>query len=222
MGSVSRVLTGGLFRRFWLSAFCLVVSGCAFVTTYNPAYIPNEHQHLRGQVPGKVLIYTERADDLSLFRGNPTSFTGSASTLTIPLGTITKEVAVTVFGDMFKDGFDISNSLDPEKLSRYSLVIQPRTTRFSYEYNQAKNIGFAITPTVTLSLDVKLLDREGKPYWEKTYESGIREAPAYMISGSPGEEISKLAHATIYALMVQAATDVRSNIASQSQAEKAP
>ena len=87
--------------------------------------------------------------------------------------------------------------------------MQPKVSAFSYEYNQLKNVGFAITPTVVLTLEVAVLDNAGKTINQRRYDSGTVEMPAYFMSGSPGEEIGKAAHKAVFDLMVVAARDVR-------------
>jgi hypothetical protein len=80
---------------------------------------------------------------------------------------------------------------------------------FSYGYDQLQNLGFAITPTVVLSLDVTLLDGTGRAVQQRRYESGKVEGKAYMVSGEPGEEIGKVTHQVMLDLMQRAAGDVR-------------
>jgi len=204
-----------LWRGYGLAVCFIVLGGCSFTTTYNLAYVPNDQSQLPKPVDGKGLIYTEKADDEYVFTGNPTSYSGHATTLTIPIGAITKGIAEKVFRGMFKDGFDLSNTTD--NFLAYRVVIRPKVSNFSYEYNQLKNLGFAITPTVRVSLSVKLLNVSGKVYWEKNYESGDKEGASYMISTSPGEEISKVAHVTIFDLMTEAAKDIREQLISQTR-----
>ncbi len=194
-------------RGLLVGLFVLSLGGCAFVSNYNPAYIPNDQGSAQVALPGKGLIFTEKTDDVRPYTGSPTSFTGSSTKLTIPLGTITREIAISVFRREFRDGVDSANDL--ADLHKYSAVVCPKITKFTYEYNQAKNLGFAITPTVDISLEVQLRNKEGRTYWKKIYNSGVREGPAYVVSGSPGERISELTHKTIYALMTRAAADVR-------------
>lgn len=185
----------------------VLVSGCAQKATYNPAYVGKPAIPDADKVAGKVLVYTEKTDDDTLWSGKPTSFTGSATTLSIPLGLIAREIAATVFGDAFRDGAVKANALTDA--SDYRVIIRPKVSAFSYEYNQLKNIGFAITPTVVLTLEVSLLDAGGKMVNQRRYDSGRVEVSAYIISGSPGEEIGKAAHKALNELMVRAAQDVR-------------
>ena len=91
-------------RRGWvltITVLAALLGGCAPIATYNAAYITPPSTPEAAKLPGKALIYTTKADDDTPWAGRPTSFTGSATTLTIPLGLITREIAATVFGDSF-------------------------------------------------------------------------------------------------------------------------
>ena len=189
----------------------LMVSGCAQMATYNAAYIGTPATPTAEKLAGKVLVYTDRTDDDTPYVAAPTSFTGTATKLAIPLGVITREIAATVFGDLFQGGAAKANTL--ADAAAYRIVVHPRVASFSYEYNQLKNLGFAVTPTVVLTLEVRTLDAAGKLLQRRTYDSGTVEMPAYLISGSPGEEIGKGAHKAIYDLMRRAAADVRADLA---------
>lgn len=184
-----------------------LLAGCSHTATYNSAYLSAPPPAANDRMDGKVLIYTERADDNYVFSGNPTSFTGGGTTLTEPLGQITREVAVYVFGRHFKDGADASNKL--ENLSGYRVIVRPRLLTFSYEYNQLQNLGFAITPGVTLEIETQLLDQTGKTAYSKKHASGLAQGHTYMISGEPGERINQLVHETMYKLMDESVQDIK-------------
>jgi hypothetical protein len=182
------------------------------MSTYNASYHGTPGTSVTDKLPGKVLILTDKVDDDTPFVGPPTSITGSGTKLTIPLGVIAREIGAVVFGDMFRDGAAKANELPAA--GGYRVVVRPRVSKFSYEYNQLKNLGFAVTPTVVLTLDVTTMDGSGKQLQMRSYESGTVEMPAYLISGSPGEEIGKAAHRAIYDLMLKAAFDLRSDFRS--------
>lgn len=202
-------------RKSRLLLCCTVLaaalSGCAYNVAYNPGYVAAARRPAAQVVEGRVLVLTERADDAYVYTGHPTSLTGSATTLTIPLGEITRRIALAVYGDMFKGGAEASNTL--EDPARYALVIHPKLVNYTYEYNQLKNIGFAITPTVRVSIKVALCGADGKPVWEKIYASGDVEGETYMISGSPEETIDETTHKAIYDLLVRSTTDVLPRVA---------
>lgn len=191
-------------------ALAALLTGCAQTATYNAAYVNKPSFQETERLAGRVLVYTAKADDDTPYVGKPTSLTGGATTLSIPLGLIAREIAATVFGELFRDGAVKSASLDGA--AQYRVVVQPKVRQFSYEYNQAKNLGFAITPTVILTLDVSVLDGAGKQLRQRSYESGTVEMPAYMLSGSPGEEIGKATHKALTDLMVRAAQDLRQTL----------
>lgn len=191
-----------------LTLAALLLGGCAQMATYNAAYVASPVTPEAAKLPGKALVYTTQADDDNAWVGKPTSFTGSATTLNIPLGVIAREIAATVLGDAFRGGVVKANAL-PAAGAGYRVVVQPRVTAFSYEYNQLKNAGFAITPTVILTLDVAVLDAAGKTLRQQRYDSGTVEMPAYFLSGSPGEEIGKAAHKAVFDLMMRATSDLR-------------
>lgn len=184
-----------------------LLGGCAQTATYNAAYITPPATPDATKMAGKALVYTVKADDDKVWSGNPTSFTGGATTLAIPLGVIAREIAAVVFRDAFREGATKANALPAA--GAYRVIIQPKVSAFSYEYNGLKNAGFAITPTVVLTLEVALLDANGNTVDQRRYDSGTVETPAYFISGAPGEEIGKATHKALFDLMVRAAADVR-------------
>lgn len=185
----------------------LLLAGCSHVATYNPAYLSVPPYEASERMDGKVLVYTEREDDNFVFSGNPTSFTGGGTTLTVPLGLITREVAVYTFGRHFSGGADSSNKL--EGLAGYRAIIRPRVLSFTYAYNQLKNLGFAVTPGVTLEIEVQLLDPDGKRTYSRKYASGLAQGHTYVVSGTPGERVNQLVHETLYTLMDDAARDMK-------------
>jgi hypothetical protein len=206
--SMSAAFTRGLVLLA-VSATVLL-GGCAQTATYNAAYLTPPATAAGDKLAGKVLVYTVKVDDDTVWSGKPTSLTGGATTLNIPLGLIAREIAAVVLGDAFRDGAVKSNALDGA--AAYRVIVQPRVTGFSYEYNGLKNAGFAITPTALLTLEVTLLDAGGKTLAQRRYDSGTVEAPVYFVSGSPGEEIGKATHKALFDLMVKATRDLHDTL----------
>ena len=184
----------------------LAVAGCSSTSSYNPSYLAAARRPATVVSDGKVLVVTAPQDDAFVYTGNPTSFTGSATTLTLPLGSIVRESAVAAFADTFKGGADVASQVTDA--SRYVVIVAPKLVTFSYEYNQLKNVGFAITPTAVVNVDVRVLDAKGATRWQRSYASGPVEGPAYMLNTAPGEEISKVAHKALYDVFSKAAGDV--------------
>lgn len=196
----------GLLRLLAIALAAVVTAGCAMTGTYNPSYLAAARRPATIQSDGRALIVTSPQDDAYVYSGNPTSFTGGGTTLSLPLGAIVRETAVAAFADTFKSGVDVA--ADVKDPARYVVVVAPRLVGFTYEYNQLKNIGFAITPTAVVQVDVRVLDAKGATRWQRGYASGPVEGPAYMLNTAPGEEISKVTHKALYDLFTRAATDV--------------
>jgi hypothetical protein len=182
------------------------LAGCAHTASYDASYLAAARRPPDRVTEGKALVETSAEDDAYVYTGPPTSMTGAAHTLSVPLGAITKESAKAVYADRFSGGSDAANGL--QHASGYRLIVAPKVTQYSYAFNQLKNLGFAITPSVEATLRVRILNPDGSTKWEKEYASGPVEASSYMVNMQPHEEINKLTHKVIYDLLVQSSKDV--------------
>ncbi len=186
-------------------AILAILTGCAQVATYNPSYT-GETLSVQKQLPGKALIYLNKEDAEYSYKGNPTSLTGAATTLTVPLGEITYRIAKDVFGNLFEKGADHATNLN--QVEDYEIVVEPKSVNYSYAYNQLKNVGFAITPQVNMTLNVKAVTASGETLMDKDYQSGVVDGKSYMISGSPGDKVGQATHEAVTQLMNAAAQDI--------------
>jgi hypothetical protein len=202
-----------LHRSVLLGVAALALAGCAATSSYNTGYLAAARRPAANPAEGKALVVTTAQDDAYSYTGNPTSFTGSANTLTLPLGAIVRETAVAAFADTFKGGADRAPEI--KDAQRYVVIVAPKLLTFSYEYNQAKNLGFAITPTAVVNIDVRVLDETGATRWQRNYASGPVEGPAYMLNTAPHEEISKVTHKALYDVFSKAAADVAAEVANK-------
>ncbi len=183
----------------------LGANGCSYNVGYNPNYISAQPMTLG--LAGKSLVVMNAVDASWSYSGKPSSFTGSGTTLTIPLGEITKQVALKVFGAAFKDGADFRTVAGDA--SAYRLVVSPKLGQFSYAYNQLKNLGFAVTPQVQLDLRVTLTTPDGKTLLDKTYPSGLTDGDSFMVSGQPSEKVNQILHQVLFKLMTDAAVEAK-------------
>lgn len=184
----------------------LLLSGCAASIAYRADYVPDKPIADTDRISGRVLVYTTRNDDERLVTAGATSFTGGGLKLTTPIGMMTREIALKVFSKVASDGADSAGNL--ANADRYTIVLRPEAKDFSHGFPQLKNLGFAITPEVRVSIRMTILDASGKVAVEKDYDSGVVSGASYMFSGSPTERINHLAHETLYDLMIRAADDV--------------
>jgi hypothetical protein len=194
-------------RSLLAASALLALAGCASSIAYRADYVPATAVTAEEKVPGRVLVYTTRADDERLVTAGATSFTGSGAKLTTPIGMMTREIAYKVFSEAAMEGATLSNELAGAE--RYSIVVRPEAKDFRYGFPQLKNLGFAITPEVEIRMRVSVLDGSGKILLEKDYASGVVEGKSYMLSGKPNERINQLAHQAIHSLLLQAVGDVR-------------
>ncbi|UCC55414.1 MAG: hypothetical protein JSU75_08555, partial [Gammaproteobacteria bacterium] len=116
----------------------LLVGGCAYNVDFKSTYLPPAEPS--GKVDESVLIFMTEEQGKWVYSGHPTSFTGSATTLTVPLGNITKQVALIVFSRYF-DQVDAANNM--EQSLHYRVVVKPDVQHFEYAYKSLKNLGFA-------------------------------------------------------------------------------
>ena len=165
------------------------------------------------QLEGRAVILTTEVDDNYVFNGRPTSFTGGGTSINIPLGLITKEIAQHTFERMFSEG--VVQTRDISTVNDYLVVITPRVRNFSYAYNQLRNVGMLVTPQVDISLSVDVLDSEGNNIRSNTFTSGIKNGDSYAMSMNAGERINRLAHEVISELLNQATSDTYFLIANQ-------
>ena len=187
-----------------LAAALLWSSGCSFNAGYNPAYLTRP---VSLNIPGKSLVVMTVEDTGWNLASKPTSFTGGATTLTLPLGEITRQIALKVFGAAFKEGADFKNSVDGAP--SYRLIVQPKVANFSYAYNQLKNLGLAITPQVQLELHIRLISPDGGVLLDKSFSSGLTEGTAYVVSGQPAEKVNHILHQVLFKLMTDAALEAK-------------
>jgi hypothetical protein len=207
-------MTGRPRSRLLLAAVCVLALGaCAMTSSYNQSYLAAARRSAALQADGRALIVTTAEDDAYVYSGHPTSFTGAATTLTMPLGSIIKESATAAFADTFKGGAEAGHVI--KDADRYVVIVAPKLKSFSYEYNAAKNVGFAITPTASVVVDLRVLDAKGEARWQRSYQSGPVEGPAYVLNTSPQEEVSKVTHKALYDLFSAAAADIARGAASK-------
>jgi hypothetical protein len=136
-----------LYRLLAAAASAVALAGCASTGGYNPSYLAAARRAPVLHSDGRVLVVTRPQDETTVYTGRPTSFTGSATTLTLPLGAIVKEAALAAFAATFKSGADAAPEVrDP---ARYVVIVAPRLSGFAYEYNPLTNVGF-VTPTATV------------------------------------------------------------------------
>lgn len=187
-----------------------LLASCTHVGRYEPKHFASWRIAQDKKLEGRALVLTTAKDDAYVWSGRPTGWVGSATTLTLPFGVLAREAAKRVFGDLFLGGADASN--DAAHLEGYRAVVSPRITAFRYKYRAWSILNQS--GEFALSVHVALLDARGAVAFEKTYESERLEV-AGRPHVAPAEGVSQAAHVAAQALMLQAARDVREQLAKQ-------
>lgn len=185
----------------------LLFSGCSMKVDYNKDYIASEmNNNLAKNSQINVAVYTTKEMDDSKFIGRPNSFAGSANTLEVPTGIITREVTYEFFSQYFAKVEKVSEQQVLDK-NGYQIILTPSTNNFYYEFEQLSNLGFAITPKTRFSLHLTV-NKDNKKIFDKSYDSGLINGETYVLSGSPYETVSKTYHKGLFNLYKMVNQDI--------------
>ena len=194
-----------------LLAALFSTTGCTWRSTYNPAYLP-PLSHIGTKAPGRGLLFMDPGAANYVFCDRPRSLTGKGSKFEIPLGNIAREMSVRQFGQMFSEGLQQSSVMDSS--GAYAAVIQPRVVNFEFKLNRLRNLDFATTPQVNLTIQVNTFDPAGKLVLNQTYNSGWYSGKTVLDTLAPDELICKAAHEAMGMLLGKAAADIERTLPS--------
>lgn len=190
-------------RKMAIVAVSLAVcAACTTTGTYDARFFAPLPIASEKKLDGRALIQMTAEDGAYVFSGRPTSFVGSAMTVALPLGQMTREASLNVFGTLFRGGAEAKpfGSVPPG----YQVVVSPRIERFSHSYG----IG-DFRPAIAISVSV--LDPEGRSLDRRTYEfSGSASTP--LPRETQAEYTSRAVQVIIQSLLVRAAADVRARL----------
>jgi hypothetical protein len=198
------VLVGGILA-IKMATVAAALATCAACTTtgrYDPKYFAPLPIASDKVLAGRALIQMTAEDEAYVFSGRPTTVVGSAGTLVLPLGQMTREAALNVFGAVFRGGSEAATAVPPARKG-FAVIVSPRVERFSYAY------GFGeLRPALAIS--VAVLDPEGRTLLDRrTYES---TGSAAVSREQPVESISRTMQLLVQSLMLRAATDARARL----------
>jgi len=133
----------------------------------------------------------------------PDSFAGVFASWTIPIGKMLSETCYEYFTKLCGEPVQILPAIPHSTPADY-IVIEPRIKSFEWELNQAKNIGFAITPQAHIELE--LIEHSNKPkIVEGVYDSGVIDGESYAMAtlGGVRNRVSKVIFRAIFASLEQ-------------------
>jgi hypothetical protein len=206
-----------LFKMLLCVATMPAVGGCAYEIAYDPAYVPSERPPYIAE--GKILIVMAEEQQQFVYTSSPDSETGDFTTLTVPMGAIVRDIAQQVFTSCFAQGVDFAPERTPD--GDYVIALEGNMEEFIYSYTKIIEQGFEagdeeeadvdawIIPEVEIAFAVRAFDRRGTKILDKTYGSGVTAGEGYRVTSHPEERINETLHATLHALMLQVAADIK-------------
>ena len=190
---------------FAVFAAILITSCATPSTTFNTNYVPYTYPTIaENKIDGKILVVMSPEEELYTIESSPSSFAGAATKTNFQVGKISKEIALSVYSSLFKEGMEFSSNF----IEGYSVSITPSVTYLDYKYDQASSLGLTVTPRVKVNLDMLVLDSAGEKIFKKTYYSGDTKGDPYVFNTSPHEEINKTLHKAIYNVINQSKADL--------------
>ena len=185
----------------------------AYLAAVNPSYVAED----------KIVVLMHEHDQQYVFEGKPMSQLGGPIKLTMPIGSILREVTASVFRSYFMYGVVFTDELSPNLL--YTVAIEPEIVDFAYRFDRRvegdvldlrrSEEGFAeepvsiITPSIEFQLDVAVHDAGGNVRLEKSYFSGLVAGESYIVTSRPHERVNATFHAALQELMLEVAEDIR-------------
>jgi len=205
----------------------VLVGGCTAQGLYEPEYLAPVGPTYLAET--KIVVLMHDHDQQYTFEGKPTSRVGENITLTMPLGSILREVTADVFQSYFMYGVVFTEELSPNLL--YTISLEPEIRNFSYSYErhlegdvidvrrtddglEAEPVSI-ITPTIQFELNVTVRDSSENVLLRKVYASGAVAGESYIVTSRPHERINATFHRALQDIMLQVADDIRPFLADE-------
>lgn len=191
-------------RRMTLVALA-ALAGCAHV---GPGGGPEAD---RVQVPeserldGRVVVQLDPETDRVLDPSYAGPLPDRPALLALAVGAAARDEALKAFGAYFRGGAEAKAAGAPSR--GYRVLVVPRPLSQSPGYREARRHGVRPVAAVSLRLEATLLDPAGKAVWERGYDSGLMEGPAYFPRGAGVPRLGEAARGTIARLAERAASE---------------
>ena len=187
------------------------ITSCSYDASFRQDFVPPTPTLSSIQkLDGKGLVVLSSSEENFIYSENPSSFTGGGTSLTLPLGKVIKQIALEVFGSTFSEGAYFSNNY--ENSENYVLIINPILKLDNYKYDQLENLGFAVTPKVSISANIIVRAPDQSILFDKNYSYVDMKAPTYVFASSPDEKVNELIHQAIHKIFLESLTDIRNNL----------
>jgi hypothetical protein len=180
-------MIGGMLRSAAIAIAAMALAACASTVAPRPELLAAGVA--APVVKGKATLVMPAAMVNQTVTAHPTSFTGSATSITFPMGLIVRTAGEKILGAGFSNGAVTGVSAAPDTYG-----VSVAVSNFTYAYDQASNLGFAITPKVSLQMTADVRAPDGKSLLHKTYSQADVTPGKYAISGKPAEKINEGLH----------------------------
>ncbi len=186
-----------------LSMVALVLTGCTTTLASRPDYIVTSGG---GGLPlqGEAVIVMDNGLRDQVITAHPESVTGAATSIVLPIGQIIRDVSTKILGPVFAGGASVAATPRP---NAYGVLL--RLDSFSFKYDQLSNLGFAITPKVSVAMTIEAVDADGKKLFRRTYQRKDYSSGAYVASLQPAEKINKNLHLALGEIFRDVSDDLR-------------
>ncbi len=154
-------------------------------------------------VQGKATLVMSNSQVNQVLTPHPTSFTGSATSINVPMGQIVRAIGEKVLAAGFAGGV-VTN--ETPIAGSYAVMVE--VANFSFAYDQASNLGFAITPKVSVQMMADVKSPDGKALVHKTYSKADVTPGKYAISGQPAEKINEGLHMALSQMFRELLDDI--------------
>jgi len=202
-------------------AVLLLAGGCAVEVEFESEYVSAQTPSYVAEAEIVVLMHDH---DLEyVYEGSANTLVGESTTLTMPIGSIMREISARVFQSCFTYGVVFAEELPPGM--SYIIAIEPEIREFSYRYDRQTEEGFIdvtstddgfvgipvtrITPSIEFEMALTTYDASGNVSLEKTYSSGRVAGESYITTSQPYERINATFHSALQDIMLTVAEDIR-------------
>jgi hypothetical protein len=155
---------------------------------------------------GRVLVQMD-ADAARYLAPGPPGVPDRATLVALAVGVVARDEAVKVFGALFRGGVDVETAGSAFKPEGYRVLVAPRALSQAPAFQEMRQAGVPVPVAVSLAVKVTLLDARGSPVWERTWDSGTMEGPAYFPRGAGGDRLGAAAQGAIARLVRRAAEE---------------
>lgn len=144
-----------------LVAACALAFGCSHLVPVNPEYVAEAVDEIPALYPTDrpIVLVIPESRAVETREQRPSSVTGFAAAWTIPTGRFLSEVSQAYFSRISGSPVQVVPQRS-EQANPAVYTLEPSITGFDWELDQARNVGFAITPQAQVSLAVGTSDAE--------------------------------------------------------------